>query len=483
MQLLDEWLHYVDTEEIRPLFEKSEREYNAPSLKDIKWDELPPAMTEVLREKNLLTLETLTSLDNVSNILELLNRIDEKTQLRAVYSKLLDIESCNRCSVNKIRLVRHLLEFLPKSAYLTTLFLQSQTWESHKQKLENDLIRIAPSLLRELVLSTNSLPSFVRNPISMVLENLRQISIQHLAELVELIALSVRDPEVALDLLLGCIEPEISRLLVGRLPATQQFVGCLIGIALDHIDEASSVNNSSKESLELSLDGYSDGYEVVKSVLRIDSPGGALKVGDHVRLTATNPPQNAPFLRPYSMDAIVLSSEIGSATFRCLHHLPPFLKECAWNLCRCGSFVTSKTMFDAVTTFYSEKQSCCGLYASFVGLRDRHARPSDAELPFTPNKNLNEGQNRALQATMTHPLTFIWGPPGTGKTHSIVVILEQLLNALPQKRFLVTAPTHNAVDNILLRFIAESGPKKANVKPIRVSTNVSKFEPTFPAII
>jgi len=473
MQLLDQWLHYIDTEEVLPLFGKTEKEYSVPSLIDVDWAEVAPAVTEVVCEKNLSRLRVITSLNEIQNILQLLTKYNEKSQLRAVYSQLLDIEASSSSPINRTSLARHLLEYLPEAVYLIPLFFQSQTWKFHKQSLEDDLIHIAPTLLKELILCANSYHGFVRELFATLLQELSQISMQQLAELVELMTLSIQEPETAMDLLLECIEPETSRLLVGRLPVIEQFTKCLIGISLDHIDEAASNKKCAEASLELVPDGFSDGFEVVKSFLRIDSPSGIPRVGDHIRLSASNPPGNAPLLRPYSMDAIVLTSELGSATFRCLHHLPPYVKECAWNLTRCGSFVTSKAMFDAIAALYTEKESCCRLYASFVGLADEHITLPNARLPFAPNKFLNVSQNRALEAAMKHNLVFLWGPPGTGKTHTIVVILEQLLNALTKMRFLVTAPTHNAVDNILQRFIQECSPQKTGVTPVRVSTDVS----------
>ncbi|KAK8048066.1 hypothetical protein PG996_016130 [Apiospora saccharicola] len=65
---------------------------------------------------------------------------------------------------------------------------------------------------------------------------------------------------------------------------------------------------------------------------------------------------------------------------------------------------------------------------------------------------LNAGQSEAVRAALTHPLVSIWGPPGTGKTQTIVEILLGLQQKFPAERILVTAPTHNAVDNVMRRF-------------------------------
>lgn len=67
---------------------------------------------------------------------------------------------------------------------------------------------------------------------------------------------------------------------------------------------------------------------------------------------------------------------------------------------------------------------------------------------------LNDEQWGILQGVTTHPLSMIWGPPGTGKTHLSGHIL--MLYALAAKadrpvRILVTASTHHATGNVLLK--------------------------------
>jgi superfamily I DNA and/or RNA helicase len=52
--------------------------------------------------------------------------------------------------------------------------------------------------------------------------------------------------------------------------------------------------------------------------------------------------------------------------------------------------------------------------------------------------------------------------------------LKRLLADYTEHRFLVSAPTHNAVDNLMQRFIQEDGAKAASQAPLRVSTDVGK---------
>lgn len=54
-----------------------------------------------------------------------------------------------------------------------------------------------------------------------------------------------------------------------------------------------------------------NGFMAVKSVLRVDpSFGGVLKMGDHVRLTASIPPRNDPVARLFSIGAVCLTVEV-----------------------------------------------------------------------------------------------------------------------------------------------------------------------------
>ncbi|KAF1948165.1 hypothetical protein CC80DRAFT_329902 [Byssothecium circinans] len=436
------------------------------------WTDYSEVVVAVVRDKNLSHLRFVDSVSELRTILDLLNDHDEKRMLRDTFSHVLVLEASSSCSLDRSLVASTLLEYLVDAVYLIPTYMQSQTWKTHKTVLEDTLVNLAPTLLQRLVLLSEEMGSFIRHPIMLLLQDLKRISLQDFAELVELISITVRSTETALDLLLGILEPESSRLLVQCPIAIRQFTSSLFGIALDHIDEASSSRKQVQESLELCMDGYRDAYTVVKSVLRVDSSlSGVLKVGDHVRLTASNPPQNALIARLFSMDAVVLSAELGEATFRCLHHPPSYLDQCAWSIVQCGSFVTSKTSLDAVTTFYTEREACCRIYAMLLGLPPANQITlSGVELPLTLVPSLNGSQNAALMASVKQSLTFIWGPPGTGKTHTIVATMTQLLKGLPHSRFLVTAPTHNAVDNLLRRFVSSSDAKKSGIVPVRVST-------------
>ncbi|KAH8733141.1 RNA dependent RNA polymerase-domain-containing protein [Phaeosphaeriaceae sp. PMI808] len=416
MNVLDQWLHYIDTEEL-------ELDYEAPKLTTLTWEDYPEHIQSVCRDSNLPSLQ---------RILDLLKQHGEKSRLRDIFSYILSTDQNSVFALNDRNLVSTLMNFLPDAVYLTS-------WTIQKEFIGENLIPLAPII-------DNELTGLVRRPLFLLLRELKRMSLQDFAELIELVALAVRTSEAALDLLLEVLEPETSRLLVGRPIAIRQFTTSLFGIALDHIDEADSGQKSERESIKLVIENEEDGFTVVKSFLRVDSSiSSILKVGDHIRLSVTNAPRNDPLAKRFSMDALVTRADTGACTLRCLNKPPVYIEQCAWSITQCGSFVTSKTTFDALMAFYTEREACCPIFASLLGLSeiDQIELPN-VNLQATKDPSLNESQNDALLAAMQHSLTLIWGPPGTGKTHTIIVILSQLLKALPKSRFLITAPTHNA---------------------------------------
>ena len=65
------------------------------------------------------------------------------------------------------------------------------------------------------------------------------------------------------------------------------------------------------------------------------------------------------------------------------------------------------------------------------------------------SNNLNEEQKEALAKSLGSEVIFIWGPPGTGKTHTLVQIIEELI--LRNKSVLLVSHTNIAVDNAIER--------------------------------
>jgi ATP-dependent RNA/DNA helicase IGHMBP2 len=89
--------------------------------------------------------------------------------------------------------------------------------------------------------------------------------------------------------------------------------------------------------------------------------------------------------------------------------------------------------------------------------------------PFD-NKNLNTSQQNAVNAMVgNNELLIIHGPPGTGKSTTLVEGIIQLTKQ--SKKIVVTAPSNTAVDNIAKKLIEK------NITIIRVG-NISKTDET-----
>lgn len=71
------------------------------------------------------------------------------------------------------------------------------------------------------------------------------------------------------------------------------------------------------------------------------------------------------------------------------------------------------------------------------------------------NSNLNDSQKEAVNFAVNNELSIIHGPPGTGKTHTLIEIILQLLKNedinKTNQRILVCGPSNIAVDTILER--------------------------------
>lgn len=86
--------------------------------------------------------------------------------------------------------------------------------------------------------------------------------------------------------------------------------------------------------------------------------------------------------------------------------------------------------------------------AALAVVRPQEDRATHALAPRSMDPALNAQQNFAVRHGMSAKLTWLWGPPGTGKTTTLSILIRDLLAA--NKRVLLCAPTNTAVDVALL---------------------------------
>lgn len=103
--------------------------------------------------------------------------------------------------------------------------------------------------------------------------------------------------------------------------------------------------------------------------------------------------------------------------------------------------------------------------------------PPSEKIPITELKffdeSLNPSQQQAVKfALESQEVACIHGPPGTGKTHTLIEIIRQLTSpsehsiSEKQKRILVCGASNLSVDNILERLLAMPPPEKGKRTPL-----------------
>ena len=88
----------------------------------------------------------------------------------------------------------------------------------------------------------------------------------------------------------------------------------------------------------------------------------------------------------------------------------------------------------------------------------RPKKPTTASLKEMKffNNHLNDSQKYAIKFAMDNPVSIIHGPPGTGKTYTLVEIVQQLYHADPNSKTLICGPSNISVDTILERLSSQT---------------------------
>ncbi|WP_223225099.1 AAA domain-containing protein [Sphingobacterium cavernae] len=94
---------------------------------------------------------------------------------------------------------------------------------------------------------------------------------------------------------------------------------------------------------------------------------------------------------------------------------------------------------------------------------------------FYSNHDLNESQNAAINQLLSQkPLVLLHGPPGTGKTTTLIAGIQALLKA-ERKQILVVAPSNTAVDLLSERLVEKGINVLRMGNPVRVSEHLQNL--------
>ena len=84
-------------------------------------------------------------------------------------------------------------------------------------------------------------------------------------------------------------------------------------------------------------------------------------------------------------------------------------------------------------------------------------------VPLKYKKGLDESQEKAFDGALDHDLTFIWGPPGTGKSYTLASIIYTLYK-LGEDRTVVCCLSNVAVDQLLCKVLDRLKEEKEKVE-------------------
>lgn len=84
-----------------------------------------------------------------------------------------------------------------------------------------------------------------------------------------------------------------------------------------------------------------------------------------------------------------------------------------------------------------------------------HPMALDAPLSNDAYLRLKNRQKDAVRLALTNVVSYLWGPPGTGKTTTLSVLIQELFAR--SKRILICSNTNRAVDQVLLNLCATLG--------------------------
>lgn len=100
---------------------------------------------------------------------------------------------------------------------------------------------------------------------------------------------------------------------------------------------------------------------------------------------------------------------------------------------------------------------------------------------------LNPSQWTAWEASLSHRLQIVWGPPGTGKSRTLrAVVIGAVVDAVQRNiplRLLVCGPTYNALDNVFLESVAaiDQIVQYPDLQCVRIRSSYRPFDQIIPA--
>ncbi|KAF8067485.1 RNA-directed RNA polymerase [Lyophyllum atratum] len=356
--------------------------------------------------------------------------------------------------------------------------------------LAEEIADTAHDICRNIIRCANSLGIAVLVALEKISRVIATMDVEQYFDLLTLTALSVRSRHLVQEILLVLNDCRINA-AIGPLSPSMKY-GCkfALSIAFDRAEEAADecpCDDSGKPGrqrtppTQAKLSFIPDDPAHIRAVVRVDARTD-VRLHSHVRLQATSKATNR-WTEALVLDGLVVVAMKGELKISLLHPPPPEMERMDWNMYNAGIIATSRAMMDAVLRLLKEGAACCKFHKIITGEPEENddlsEEPAVSNLGHSiASARLNESQVMAVNSC-TAPLSLIWGPPGTGKTTVVVDILRDIIKRSSggdPPKILMTASTHNAVDNVLERFVAinENEELLPEQQILRVATDQSK---------
>jgi superfamily I DNA and/or RNA helicase len=147
-----------------------------------------------------------------------------------------------------------------------------------------------------------------------------------------------------------------------------------------------------------------------------------------------------------------------------------------------SSYYLLQLLHDKLVQIQNGMLSLTDLSEKTFALKPAVINHADYRIPASQSNLPNEFQENAIKLALGSEVSFIWGPPGTGKTRTIARIIEGYV--LQQKSVLLIAHTNIATDGALLstvEHLERQSDDYANGKILRIGNiqneELKKFHP------
>jgi len=244
-----------------------------------------------------------------------------------------------------------------------------------------------------------------------------------------------------------------------------------------HRDEIKNMRPKERESegralLDMKGDDEGKGLGgryIVKFSRNYELPDNELSVGDLVMVSKNEP------LNPDNPTGTVIKKTNHSVSVAFDIRPNGFVYSSGLRLDLYVNDVTFQRMLDALNVFSGLEGKMKVIRNIILGLRKprfKNEEPKFEEIKFN-NKELNESQKEAVKkAIQSKDIFLVHGPPGTGKTTTLVEIIEQCIDR--GKKVLATADSNVAIDNIV-DLLSERGRNGVRIgHPARVTSTLRK---------